>query len=76
MVKPHLTFIDWMKAIGMFSIVLGHFFPPTIQYFTYAFSVQLFFFVSGFLFKKCSDSRTFWSKNVQGLIVPYLILGG
>lgn len=74
--KKRLAFIDWMKAMGMFAIVLGHFFPPTIQYLTYAFSVQLFFFVSGFLFKKCPDPKNFWHKNMQGLIVPYFVLGG
>ena len=76
MIKKRLIFIDCMKAIGMFAIILGHFFPSTIQYVTYAFSVQLFFVVSGFLFKRSVDKQTFWNKNIQGLIVPYFILGG
>ena len=26
--KKHLIFVDWMKVIGMYAIILGHFTPP------------------------------------------------
>lgn len=26
--KKHLVFVDWMKVIGMYAIILGHFAPP------------------------------------------------
>lgn len=25
--KKHLIFVDWMKVIGMYAIILGHFTP-------------------------------------------------
>lgn len=49
--------------------------PPILQYITYSFSVQLFFFISGFLFHKENDNRVFWEKNLRLLIIPYLIWG-
>ena len=71
--KKHFVFVDWMKVIGMYAIILGHFAPPILQYITYSFSVQLFFFISGFLFHKENDNRVFWEKNLRLLIIPYLI---
>lgn len=41
----------------------------------YSFSVQLFFFISGFLFHVEPDSRVFWRKNKDALIIPYFIWG-
>lgn len=73
--KKHFVFVDWMKVIGMYAIILGHFAPPILQYITYSFSVQLFFFISGFLFHKENDNRVFWEKNLRLLIIPYLIWG-
>ena len=26
--KKHFVFVDWMKVIGMYAIILGHFAPP------------------------------------------------
>lgn len=75
MEKQHLLFVDWMKTLGMWAIVLGHFFPPFLQYFTYSFSVQLFFFVSGFLFHYEKSYRIFLKKNSLSLLIPYLIWG-
>ncbi len=75
MEKQHLLFVDWMKTLGMWVIVLGHFFPPFLQYFTYSFSVQLFFFISGFLSHYEKSYRTFLKKNSISLLIPYLIWG-
>lgn len=75
MEKQHLYFVDWMKSLGMWVIVLGHFFPPFLQYFTYSFSVQLFFFISGFLFHYEKSYKQFFLKNGITLFIPYLIWG-
>lgn len=75
MEKQHLLFVDWMKTLGMWAIVLGHFFPPFLQYFTYSFSVQLFFFVSGFLFHYEKSFKLFFRKIFFTLLIPYLIWG-
>lgn len=29
--KKHLIFVDWMKVIGMYAIILGHFTPPHFE---------------------------------------------
>lgn len=73
--KKHLIFVDWMKVIGMYAIILGHFTPPILKYLTYSFSVQLFFFISGFLFHVEKDGKVFWKKNIRLLVVPYFIWG-
>ena len=41
MLKEHLYWIDWMKVIGIYFIVLGHLFPIGNEY-IYVFSVSLF----------------------------------
>ena len=58
----------------MFFIVLGHFFPPYISAWIYSFNVPLFFFISGFLGKKEDDWSVFWHKNINGLVIPFLLL--
>lgn len=64
--------IDWMKVLGMFFIVLGHL-KPTFMYFTYSFSVQLFFFISGYLEKEQTVQLAL-KKCIRSLIIPYILL--
>lgn len=73
--KVRFEFVDWMKVIGMFVIILGHFAPPDLQSLVYSFSVQLFFLISGFLFHVEDNGKNFWKKNIRSLLVPYLIWG-
>lgn len=68
------VFVDWMKVIGIYLIVCGHFLqpcPPFISY-IYVFSVPVFFVISGFLFKKETDGRLFWKKIWNSLLLPML----
>lgn len=65
---------DWMKVIGMFTIIWGHCFPVLFSDFLYSFSVPLFFFISGYLSRYEPQKDIFWKKIVQRLFVPYLIL--
>lgn len=68
------TYIDWMKVIGIYLIVCGHFSqprPPFIAY-IYVFNVPLFFIISGFLFRKETDIRLFWRKLWKNLLLPML----
>lgn len=74
MSQNRILWVDTVKALGMFFIVLGHFFPPYISAWIYTFNVPLFFFISGFLAKKEENWRVFWRKNFNGLIVPFLLL--
>lgn len=68
-----LPWIDMMKAMGMYLIVLGHFFSLKCE-FIYVFSVPLFFIISGFLCKDEEDNSVFWRKLWWNLIVPMFLI--
>ena len=68
-----LIWIDWMKCLGMYFIVLGHFFSVGYHY-IYVFSVPLFFLISGFLCKYESNQIVFWKKLWSNLVVPTIII--
>ena len=71
--KERLLWIDWMKSIGIYLIVLGHFFPCGSKY-IYTFSVPLFFLVTGFLSKREADLRVFRRKLWYNLVLPMLLI--
>lgn len=71
--SSRLTWLDWMKTIGIVLIVYGHFFS-LYDIYVYVFSVPLFFLISGFLCKKESDNKIFWKKLLYNLVVPLLII--
>lgn len=47
--KVRYYWVDWMKVLGMFLIVWGHFFPKSFCDAIYSFNVPLFFCISGYL---------------------------
>lgn len=65
--------IDWMKALGIYLVVLGHFYS-VCEKFIYVFHIPLFLLISGLLTKKESDGRIFWKKLWYNLVVPMLII--
>lgn len=67
------NWIDWMKAIGIFLIVYGHYFSYGNIY-IYVFNVPLFFIISGYLYKKETTAKVFWKKLLYNLIIPMLLL--
>lgn len=69
-----INWIDWVKVLGMFTIIWGHCFPNLFSDFLYAFNVPVFFFLSGYLTKRETSSKVFWNKLVKGLVIPYFIL--
>lgn len=71
--ENRLEWIDWMKALGIYLIVLGHFYSVG-EKFIYVFHVPLFFVISGFLNKKEVDGQLFWKKLWYNLAVPMLIM--
>jgi len=71
--KKRLLWVDWMKSIGIYLIILGHFFT-TGCIFIYTFSVPLFFIISGFLCKKEKDLRIFTRKLIFNLVIPMVLL--
>jgi fucose 4-O-acetylase-like acetyltransferase len=71
--EKRLEWIDWMKALGIYLIVLGHFYS-VCEKSIYVFHVSLFFVISGFLNKKEDDGQVFWKKLWYNLTVPMLLM--
>lgn len=71
--SKRMLWLDWMKTLAMFFIILGHFFPTGSEY-IYIFSVQCFFIISGFLDKKEDSNKIFWKKIWTNLYFPMLLV--
>ena len=72
-----IEYIDYYRAIGILLMVMGHIgFGEKFDKFIHAFHMPMFFFVSGFLYKR-SDKKISYIliKKVKSLIVPYFIFG-
>lgn len=72
-IKERIQWLDWMKVLAILSIIWGHFFSKGHIY-LYVFSVQVFCFISGFLYKRAADWRTCVQKCFWQLLVPTLIM--
>ena len=67
--------ISIAKAIGIILMVIGHAgCPDFLHNLIYQFHIPLFFFFSGFCFKDkyLSDLRTYASRRVTGIYLPYV----
>lgn len=76
--KERLDYIDWLKAIGIFLIVLGHCLPAYTLPRTviYSFHVPLFAFAGGLLAKHPESIRALGSKLLKLLKrigIPYTV---
>lgn len=72
-----LIIIDYVKVIGIWLVILGHFFPGLIKSFIFSFHVPLFFIISGFLDNKKDKSqqqKKSISNIINKLILPYLLI--
>ena len=67
------VWIDILRAIGMFLILWGHFFPHQNE-FIYSCTVPLFFIISGYLHRNNSNWHTYFSKIIKSLLIPYLVI--
>ena len=74
MIDNRIVWIDNVKAIGIFLVVLGHLFIKEgwVMSFIYSFHMPLFFFVSGILFKNNMPFGVLVKKNVKRLLIPYV----
>lgn len=71
-ISERIVWIDLMKVLGIYLIVVGHFFPIGYK-FIYAFSVPLFFFISGYLSKRTSINLSV-RKIFYTLLLPCILL--
>lgn len=63
-------YIDTVKAVGIFLVILGHHQTIFTQY-IYSFHMPLFFFLSGIFHKNYNSYRNFFEKKIKLLIIPY-----
>lgn len=76
--RKRLHYIDIVKGIGIFLVILGHVYRSNvIQNWLYSFHMPLFFIVSGWLFdyKKISNISIYEIalKKIRTLIIPYFV---
>lgn len=64
--KQRVLWIDWIKIIGIYLIVLGHMSAPGND-FIYVFHVPLFFITSGYLAQKSRFYESLREQDVYAL---------
>jgi len=66
------AWIDSVKAIGIFWVIMGHHLEHPLYSYIYSFHMPLFFFISGLLLPARSTGfGTLVVKRAQSLLVPY-----
>ena len=77
MSKDRIDWIDNLKAIGIYLMVLGHHetMSNDVVKYIYSFHMPLFFFISGFLFyyERYPTIKGFALQRIKTLIVPYFV---
>lgn len=68
-----IIWIDWMKTIGIYLIVVLHLFPVGYEYIAIT-AVPAFFVISGFLCRREEKMETFLKKLWTNIVIPVLIL--
>lgn len=69
----HIEWIDVVKGIGILLVVGSHvYLPSTFAHYVFWFHMPLFFFISGFLYKKPHSYFPFLVRKIQHLIIPYV----
>lgn len=78
--KKHLDYVDGIKGIGIWLIVLGHMLSKEnlFKAYTYGFHVPIFFSVYGMTYKRPSNAKALWERRVKRVFsyaVTYFIWG-
>ncbi len=75
--RKRIEWIDWIKAIGIFLVVIGHgHCTPKSRLWIYSFHMPLFFLVSGatFNYLKYKNLKECIIARARGLIIPYICI--
>lgn len=75
-----IYWLDALKAIGLFCVVLGHTdgISEWLRCYIHSFHIPLFFFLSGYLVSQNSLTSNFsrvWRHHFRSLILPYFTFG-
>lgn len=72
MTREKLNWIDNLKAIGIFTVILGHIASP-FGTFIYSWHMPLFFIIAGFFIKFELSIKEFIIKDFKRLMIPYFL---
>ncbi len=76
--KERIEWIDILRGIAMFFVVLGHAFVSktnSIRNYIYSFHMPLFFFISGLTTKRKDISfKEYLKKKSKSILVPYVFI--
>lgn len=75
--KQRLDYIDVFRSLGIIAMVMGHInFGGAFDHFIHAFHMPMFFFISGFFYRRrdCSVGEYF-GKKARSLLIPYISFG-
>ena len=72
-----IEYIDIFRSFGIILMVMGHIgFGSVFDHFIHAFHMPMFFFVSGFLYKRQNiPFLSFLKKKAKSLLLPFFIFG-
>ena len=75
--KKRLDWIDALRALAIFLVILGHCAPNCYTYFLFTspLKMPLFFVITGFVFNPINVNSAFYKKILVKIIFPWLILG-
>ena len=71
--KKRDNYLDLLKGIGIFLVVLGHH-DTYLGKYIYSFHMPLFFFISGIFHSNYKSYREFIENKLRKLVYPYFIL--
>ena len=75
--KQRLDYIDIFRSLGIIAMVMGHIgFGGKFDHFIHAFHMPMFFFISGFFYRRrdCSIGE-YVGKKAKSLLIPYISFG-
>ena len=74
-----LDYIDLIKGFGSLLVVIGHMqyspFMEDITKFIYGFHMPMFFWISGYLYKKPTRLIEYFRRKTRSLLVPWMCFG-
>lgn len=72
-----IQWIDTMKAAAILLVVFGHYVHThSTKAYVYSFHMHLFFFVAGLVYSARDPFKTFLTKRIRTLLVPYFVFSG
>lgn len=74
MIRDRINWIDMAKGYGILGVIIGHISTPGVTVWIYTFHIPLFFFISGYLFKKSYSPKIFFNRKIKALLIPYFCL--